>query len=43
LASGETETGGWQWILVLASLGTYSLALVVIGIGGVLLVRDLFL
>jgi hypothetical protein len=42
LASGDTEPAGWQWALVLASLGAYSLALVVIGTGGVLLVRDLF-
>jgi len=42
LASGDTEPTGWQWALVLASIGTYSLALVVIGVGGVLLVRDLF-
>ena len=43
LASGETEPTGWQWALVLASLGVYSLALVVIGVGGVLLLRDLSL
>jgi len=42
LASGETEPVGWRWILVLGSLGIYSLALVVMGVGGVLLVRGLF-
>jgi len=42
LASGDTEPTGWQWALVLASIGVYSLALVVIGAGGVLLLRDLF-
>ena len=42
LASGDTEPTGWQWALVLASIGIYSLALVVIGVGGVLLIRDLF-
>ena len=42
LASGETEPAGWWWALVLASIVVYSLALVVIGIGGVLLLRDLF-
>ena len=42
LASGETEPTGWPWALVLGSLGGYSLSLLVIGIGGVLLVRDLF-
>jgi hypothetical protein len=42
LASGATEPAGWWWALVLASLVVYSLALVVIGVGGVLLLRDLF-
>ncbi len=42
LASGETEPAGWWWILVLASLVIYSLALVVMGVGGVLLLRDLY-
>jgi len=42
LASGETEPGGWWWALVLALIVVYSLALVVIGVGGVLLLRDLF-
>jgi len=42
LASGETEAVGWPWALVLASLIVYSLALVVMGVGGVLLLGDLF-
>ena len=42
LASGETEPAGWRWMLVLASLVFYSLALVAMGAGGVLLLRDLF-
>jgi len=42
LASGETERGGWQWILVLASLAIYVLALVAMGVGGILLLRNLF-
>jgi len=42
LAHGETEPGGWQWALVLILLASYSLALIVIGIGGVMLLRDLF-
>ena len=42
LASGETEPGGWQWVLVLASLAIYSLALAAVGVGGILLLRDLF-
>ena len=42
LASGNAEPAGWPWALVLASIAVYSLALVVIAVGGVLLVRDLF-
>ena len=42
LASGEVEPVGWRWALVLASIVVYSLAIVVIGVGGVLLLRDLF-
>jgi hypothetical protein len=42
LASGRTEPTGWPWALVLASLALYVLALVILGTGGVLLVRDLF-
>ena len=42
LASGRTEPAGWPWALVLASLALYVLALVVLGVGGALLVRDLF-
>lgn len=43
LASGETEPVGWPWVLVIASIAVYSLALLEIGTAGVLLVRDLFL
>jgi hypothetical protein len=42
LASGETEPTGWWWALVIASLGLYALALIGIGVGGVMLLRDLF-
>ena len=42
LASGEIGPTGWQFTLVLASLGLYILALIVTIIGGVLLLRDLF-
>ncbi len=42
LASGEIEPAGWQFALVLASLVGYSLALIVIGIGGLQLIRRLF-
>ena len=42
LASGEIEPTGWQWALVTASLAAYCLALIAIGVGGILLLRDLF-
>ena len=42
LASGRIEPTGWPWALVLASLALYVLALVILGVGGVLLLRDLF-
>ncbi len=42
LASGETEPAGWQWAVVLASLAGYCFALIAVGIGGVLLLKDLF-
>lgn len=41
LASGDIEPTGWQWALVTASLGVYCLALVAIGAGGLMLLRDL--
>ena len=42
LASGETEPTPWLMALVLVPIGIYVLALVAVGIGGVLLMRDLF-
>lgn len=42
LADGTTEIGGWQWALVLGSLILYILAIIGVGVGGVMLVRDLF-
>jgi hypothetical protein len=42
LASGEMKPTGLWWMLVLASLIIYSIALVIIGAGGVLLIGDLF-
>ena len=42
LASGETATAGWVMWLVLAAIVAYALAVVAIGVGGVLLLRDLF-
>lgn len=40
LANGDTEPGGWQWALVLTMLVGYIFALVVVGIGGVQLWRN---
>ncbi|HEX6384334.1 MAG TPA: hypothetical protein VF177_06670 [Anaerolineae bacterium] len=42
LASGETEPAGWWWALALASIVVYTLALVIIGVDGLLLLRDIF-
>lgn len=42
LASGEAEPTGFWWAVVLASLIIYSLALIVLGVGGVLLLHSLF-
>ena len=42
LASGETEPAGVWWVLALASIALYTLALVAVSIGSVLLLRDLF-
>jgi hypothetical protein len=39
-ASGETEPGGWQWALVLASLAVFWLAVIAVGVGGALLSRE---
>jgi hypothetical protein len=39
LASGATEPTGWVWAPAIASIALYSLALVVMGIAGILLVR----
>lgn len=42
LASGETEPEGWRLALVLASIVGYSLAVVGTGVGGLLLLGNLF-
>jgi len=42
LASGVTGPAGLWWVLVLGTLVVYSLALVAIGVGGVMVLRDLF-
>jgi hypothetical protein len=41
LATGGTEPVGWPWVLVVASIAGYTLALVELGCAGLLLVRDL--
>lgn len=42
LASGESEAVGWRWALVVGVYALYPLALILVGVGGVLLLRDLF-
>lgn len=42
LATGEIEPTGIWWILVLASLAIFTLGLIIVGIGGILMLRDLF-
>ena len=42
LASGETEPAGWQWMLSLAGIIGYELCEVLLGVAGILLIRDLF-
>lgn len=42
LASGGVAPESWQWALVIALLIGYALALAVVGVGGVLLLRDVF-
>jgi len=39
LASGATEPTGWAWALVITLIALYSLALIEIGIAGILLVK----
>jgi hypothetical protein len=42
MASGETVPAGWLLAVVLGMIAGYDLALVVVGVGGVLLLRDLW-
>jgi hypothetical protein len=42
LASGEIEAVGWQWALVVATFIFYSVAVIVLGVSGILLVIGLF-
>ena len=39
---GDVEPGSWQWATAIGLLSTYSLAIAVVCVGGVLLLRDLF-
>jgi hypothetical protein len=42
LASGDTPEGGWESALVTAIFIAYFLAVIVLGVGGILLISDLF-
>ena len=42
LASGEAEPAGWRLGIVIASLIVYIGGMIVVGLGGIFLVRDLF-
>lgn len=42
LASGATPPAGVPWVIVLASLGLYTLAVLWVGVIGLLLLRSLF-
>ncbi len=42
LASGESEPVGWAMALTLGGIIGYILALIALGVGGALLIRDLF-
>ena len=42
LASGKTEPIGWVWTVALGSMIAYFIALVLVGVGGALMLRDLF-
>jgi hypothetical protein len=42
LADGSTPMGGWEWMLTLGLLIVYIAAVITVGVGGILLLRDLF-
>jgi hypothetical protein len=42
LASGETEPAGWRFDIVIASLIVYIGGVLLVGLGGIFLVKDLF-
>lgn len=42
LASGEAEPAGWPWLLTMGMILLYDLLVIVVGVGGVLLLMELF-
>ena len=42
MASGGTEPKGWLWVAVLTTIALYTLGLIQMGIGGMLLIKHLF-
>ena len=42
LASGDTEPAGLLWAIILAMLVCYSLAIIAVAIGGVMLLREIY-
>jgi hypothetical protein len=42
LATGEVEPVGWQMMLLIAAITAFILAVIAAGVGGILLIRDLF-
>lgn len=42
LATGQTAPEGWPMAVVLGALGLFTVALMILGVGGILLLRDLF-
>ena len=42
MATGETEPTLWMWGIVIASMIIYVLGIILVGMGGALLIKDLF-
>jgi len=42
LADGRLQTSGWQWTTVVASIALYTLGVIVLGVLGLRLARDLW-
>lgn len=42
LATGEIEPQGFWWILVLSTIGLYTLGIIAMGVGGILLIKSCF-